>query len=563
MRVTNKMLANNYLSDMNTNMQNMKTLQQQMASGKNFRKPSDDPFNVARAMQMHSQINTNTQYNKNITNVINWLDTTDTALGQMGNVFQSIREKLVSAGNAAYGSNERSKIKDEINQRVSQVAQIANTSFDGEYIFGGTQGASKPVNAKQIYTFPKELSKSNSSGGEASLSGSYTGDKNLSYVISVTDLTAGSEKVKVSIDGGKTFASDISISSGEFDIGNGMKVGISFNSDNKVGDTYSFNTVEGTKLVYTNKDGDDLKLIEPMEIKIVSPKEWSDTTVTFQVKKQDGTTSPYIVELGALAQDPPTVDDIIKSLNDSINNHKVTSSDGTVSTPLKGTISINKTDDGKVKFVSLTNDSISMTATGADISTGVVDSTKKISDLDSSLGKEIPNYQIENLSGGRKTEISQGVMVEYNVAATDVLSYADGDNIGLLLERVINHLDGKVEKRDADGNIIKDASRNIIYEANEEKATSALTNKDLADLDKAMAKILKVRSEVGAKQNRMDSAKEQNEQANLDMTDILSKSEDVDITEKTMEFAMMQTVYLASLQTSAKVLQPTLMDYMR
>ena len=102
MRVTNKMLSDNYLSDMNVNLQNMQTVQQQMSTGKNFSKPSDDPFNVARSMQMNTSINANTQYNNNITNVSNWLDTTDTALGQLGNVFQGIREKLVSAGNAGY-----------------------------------------------------------------------------------------------------------------------------------------------------------------------------------------------------------------------------------------------------------------------------------------------------------------------------------------------------------------------------------------------------------------------------------------------------------------------------
>ena len=44
MRVTNKMLSNNFLRDMRTNLNNMNTLQGQMTSGKQIRKPSDDPF---------------------------------------------------------------------------------------------------------------------------------------------------------------------------------------------------------------------------------------------------------------------------------------------------------------------------------------------------------------------------------------------------------------------------------------------------------------------------------------------------------------------------------------
>ena len=46
------------------------------------------------------------------------------------------------------------------------------------------------------------------------------------------------------------------------------------------------------------------------------------------------------------------------------------------------------------------------------------------------------------------------------------------------------------------------------------------------------------------------------------MTDILSQTEDIDFTQKTIEFSMAQTVYTASLQVSAKVLPPSLLDYL-
>lgn len=84
----------------------------------------------------------------------------------------------------------------------------------------------------------------------------------------------------------------------------------------------------------------------------------------------------------------------------------------------------------------------------------------------------------------------------------------------------------------------------------------------MQNITETISNLLKIRSEVGAKQNRMDSAKEKNTDATFNMTEILSKTEDIDITEKTMEYANMQTVYLASLQTSAKVLQPSLIDYL-
>ena len=86
--------------------------------------------------------------------------------------------------------------------------------------------------------------------------------------------------------------------------------------------------------------------------------------------------------------------------------------------------------------------------------------------------------------------------------------------------------------------------------------------KNLSAIDDVITNLLKTRSEVGAKQNRMESAQQKNEDENFNMTDILSQTEDIDFTQKTIEFSMAQTVYTASLQVSAKVLPPSLLDYL-
>ena len=147
-------------------------------------------------------------------------------------------------------------------------------------------------------------------------------------------------------------------------------------------------------------------------------------------------------------------------------------------------------------------------------------------------------------------EISQGVSMEYNVTAADVLQFTSEDgtqyNLMELLTNITNHLDGK----DNNGN------------PDTGKALELINTSDLKGITDAINNLLKIRSEVGAKQNRMESAKFRNEEETYNMKEILSETEDIDITEKTMEYAIMQTVYIASLQTSARVLQPTLMDYL-
>lgn len=159
------MLSDNFLRDMSNNLQNMQTLQQQLSSGKEISKPSDNPLQVTRAMQLTNDISANTQFNQNINDTSNWLNTTDTALGQVQSVLQRVNELLISAGDAAYGSDERSSIKDEINQNIQSLSQVLNTNFNGKYIFGGSRGTTKPTDTTTDSSGNTVLGYADRSGG--------------------------------------------------------------------------------------------------------------------------------------------------------------------------------------------------------------------------------------------------------------------------------------------------------------------------------------------------------------------------------------------------------------
>lgn len=330
MRITNQMMANNYLRDMGNNLNNMQNLNNQLSSGKEIRKPSDNPFKVARSMQLNSDINTNKQYNENIKDTTNWLDTTDESLSQVTNVIQRVRELMVASGNAAYGQDEKKAIADEVNERVSELGQILNTNFDGKYVFGGTKSSSKPLDVNK---------------------NALTGLNELELI---------------------------------------------------------------------DKNGNTLAL---------------DST-----------------------------DPIVKN-------------------------------------------------------------------------------QIGMIRTKLEAEVSQGVTMEYNVNALEILDFKNdkGKEVDVM-------------------KLLKDITNNLV--STDITDTSKIINENLAGIDNVVTNLLKIRAEVGAKQNRMESAQTNNEDANYSMTDILSKTEDIDFTSKTIEFSMAQTVYQAALQVSAKVLPKTLLDFL-
>ena len=163
---------------------------------------------------------------------------------------------------------------------------------------------------------------------------------------------------------------------------------------------------------------------------------------------------------------------------------------------------------------------------------------------------EAYNITLSQIGSDLNVEISQGVTVNYNKTAADILQFKDRDgnvkNVADVLNQIIQNLnpDGTVN---ADGTV---SDHNKVF------------GELLTDMDCIIDNLLSNRSDIGVISNRMDSAKSANESANENMTTVLSKTEDIDFAEKIMEYSVMQTVYQASLQVSAKILPVTILDYL-
>ena len=134
--------------------------------------------------------------------------------------------------------------------------------------------------------------------------------------------------------------------------------------------------------------------------------------------------------------------------------------------------------------------------------------------------------------------------MEYSVSATELLLFKDknGANVNVM-------------------DLLKDITNNIAS-ANPDESNK-VTNENLKAMDETITNLLRVRAEVGAKQNRMESAADQNDEQNFNLTDILSQTEDIDFAAKNIEATVAQSVYMASLQVSAKIIQPSLLDFLR
>jgi flagellar hook-associated protein 3 FlgL len=144
LRITNKVLKNDFLTNMNRNLNNMRKYQNQLNTGHQINKPSDNPFKSARTMELMDGLSANNKYKENIEEGIGWLSTIDSALGQIGDALQNAREKTIEAGNGTYGPTERKAIADNLAAFRDQIFNIANSAYDGRYIFGGDKTTQPP-----------------------------------------------------------------------------------------------------------------------------------------------------------------------------------------------------------------------------------------------------------------------------------------------------------------------------------------------------------------------------------------------------------------------------------
>jgi flagellar hook-associated protein 3 FlgL len=139
MRVTQNSVTSQMLAGLQANQQRLSQLQLQLSSGRQLSKPSDDPVGTDQAMQYRTEIARATQYQRNGNDGLAWLGTADGALQSAASILQRLRVLTTQAANTGTGdSTSRAAISAEISSLKSDMLGVANTTYLGRPIFGGT-----------------------------------------------------------------------------------------------------------------------------------------------------------------------------------------------------------------------------------------------------------------------------------------------------------------------------------------------------------------------------------------------------------------------------------------
>ena len=145
MRITNASMVRSHLYDTQNNLTNMSKINQQISTGKVINTVSDDPHKAIKIMNINNEIKYTEKYNYNIDESVGWMNTTDGALDNVGNLLGEIKETILKVGNGTYSQNEMKSLNADINEKIKQLADTLNSTYGGKYLFGGSSVDDAPI----------------------------------------------------------------------------------------------------------------------------------------------------------------------------------------------------------------------------------------------------------------------------------------------------------------------------------------------------------------------------------------------------------------------------------
>ena len=158
-----------------------------LSSGMRINSAKDDAAGLAIATRFTTQINGLNQAVRNANDGISLSQTTESALDEVTNNLQRIRELAVQSANATNSENDRAALDAEVQQRLAEVTRISQqTTFNGRHVLDGSFGtAAFQVGANVGETISVDLTKGTRADQIGQVAKASSGD--LSTAIASTD----------------------------------------------------------------------------------------------------------------------------------------------------------------------------------------------------------------------------------------------------------------------------------------------------------------------------------------------------------------------------------------
>src|SRR5690349_6579325 len=215
--INTNVMSLNAQRNLSTSGSQLATSLQRLSSGLRINSAKDDAAGLAISSRMTTQINGLNQAVRNANDGISLAQTTESALQEVTNNLQRIRELAVQSANATNSDSDRAALDAEVQQRLAEIERIAGqTSFNGRKVLDGSFGnATFQVGANVGETISVGLNTSMRTSaigqvanttGTVDLADVFGSTSGVSGAFTAADASAGGQTFSITVDGVTAFS---------------------------------------------------------------------------------------------------------------------------------------------------------------------------------------------------------------------------------------------------------------------------------------------------------------------------------------------------------------------
>lgn len=504
MRVTNQTQQQDALNNIFRITEDLFNVQKQISSGRRINKPSDDPAGIRSTLALRTSIQQVRQFDRNIDNNKIFLQSGESALESLGASLTRAKELSIVELGGLSTSETRGFARAELEKIIATVFQAANTKVKNLFIFSGTNTRTTPF--------------------ELSASGAVYKGNTDSFTIQIAD----DSNVGVTIPGSEVLGTDL-------------------NPD-----------LNSSSLVSQLNGGNGI------------------AAGSFSIADRAGNSATVAINSSM------TLGNVISAINSASVN--ITAS---INSARNG---ITLTDTSSVVTQSLTVSEVSGGATASSLGIiGKKDGNIEGADLDASLSQ---STSISELNGGQGLTLGDISIV--NGAASGTVSLSSATTIGEAINLINNAGLDVTASISSGGNSLQITSNNSTTIAVVNDIGTGTTAEDLGlgggrnvintiiklkqamdrddtagilaslvNLDSGLGSINESRAIFGAVLRRVESTEIIHRLDIVDLNDQLGEIEGADFVKAASDFAALEIALQASLSVTARIIQPSLLDFLR
>jgi flagellar hook-associated protein 3 FlgL len=527
------MMINSTMADIQTNKNQLNTLDTQLSTQKKINRPSDDPIVAIRALRLRTSVNQVTQYlDKNVSDADSWLQTTEGALDEAYSIVTQLYAYCEQGASDSYSSSERNTLADSLNKLKDAFYAEGDVEYAGRYCFTGYM-TDTPLNYQSNESAADEdyIITQNFTRDDLDTKKAYTGYYETNDILTATDKGAVTStdvhRIRLAYDevnngftnytvdknnnNAATVASQNSTTS-NFKDSNGnaisMQIVITDANGNPTGGTITVKSIDDVATTELEKENYQPKAGEAI-LNYTTGEILLADDVYEKLYNADGFSYTYEKDNFVKGDQNPVM--YFDCINNSVTDGTASYYYGVEYNKVDEDIEYNVNFSQKLKINTEANDAFN------------INLGRDIDDLVTAVNQVI---DIENQISDVENKISQ---------TTDETKLA---NYNKILERL---------------NKQKDYA--------EDNMTAAF-EKGVGVFQGYQQEISLAKADVGNRMTRLSLTKSRLTEQKTNFTNLKSQNEDIDLEEVVVGYSSAQLVYNASLTAASKVVQQTLLDFL-